>query len=560
MNKGLKFGCLVPAALLAAGLLGLAGWIRISVATSDPKCPELTVRPADYPLSVDTDSVRRCRDHVLLCNPYGVWEARISGSAEERGMAMGAMGRDLLRFQEEVFVRQIRQLVPSERYLRLLDKLTLFFNRRLADYIPEEYRREIAALSECCSHDFDEFGSPYVRQLNYHAAHDIGHAMQKYMLVGCSAFAVRNGCSADSTLLVGRNFDFYVGDDFARNKLVSFVAPDRGYRYASVGWPGMIGVLSGMNERGLTVTLNAAEGPIPASSAMPVSLLARHMLQYAATLDEARAIADTCRTFVSESFVVTAACGRRAAVIEKTPERQALFVPEGDVLLCTNHYQSAAFADDPVNRANIADSDSEYRRRRLAELLAERAPLDPAGAVAILRDRRGLGGRDIGLTNEKSIDQCLAHHSVVFQPEHGLMWVSTGPWQAGAYLCYDLKRIFGGADPTPAGFADAARTIAADSEFLQHDYLRVCDYRRRAAVVRHALESGQELSAGYADSLVAANPEYFESHALQGDYFYERKDCGRAIRSWRQALDCEIPRRGQREELERKITRYDKKQ
>ncbi|MDE6070705.1 MAG: C45 family peptidase, partial [Alistipes sp.] len=333
-----------------------------------------------------------------------------------------------------------------------------------------------------------------------------------------------------------------------------------GYRYASVGWPGMIGVLSGMNERGLTVTLNAAEGPIPTSSAMPVSLLARHMLQYAATLDEARAIADTCRTFVSESFLVTAACGREAAVIEKTPERQALFVPEDDMLLCTNHYQSAAFADDPVNRANIADSDSEYRRLRLAELLAGRAPLDPVGAVEVLRDRRGLGGRDIGLTNEKSIDQCLAHHSVVFQPEHGLMWVSTGPWQAGAYLCYDLKRIFGGGDPTPAGFADTARTIAADSEFLQRDYLRVCDYRRRAAVVRQALASGEELAAGYADSLVAANPEYFESHALQGDYFYEQKDYGRAIRSWWQALDREIPRRGQREELERKITRYDKKQ
>ncbi|MDE6069371.1 MAG: choloylglycine hydrolase, partial [Alistipes sp.] len=219
MNRGLKFGCLVPAALLAAGLLGLAGWIGIAVATSDPKRPELAVQPADYRLSVAADSVRRCRDHVLLRNPYGVWEARISGPAEERGAAMGAMGRDLLRFQEEVFVRQIRQLVPSERYLRLLGKLTLFFNRRLADYIPEEYRREIAAMSEFCSRDFDEFGSPYVRQLNYHAAHDIGHAMQKYMLVGCSAFAVRNGRSADSTLLVGRNFDFYVGDDFTRNKL-----------------------------------------------------------------------------------------------------------------------------------------------------------------------------------------------------------------------------------------------------------------------------------------------------------------------------------------------------
>ncbi len=560
MNRGVKFGCLVPAALLAAGLLGLVAWIGIAVATADGKRPDLTVRPADYPLSVDRDSLRVCRGHVLLRSSYGVWEARISGPAEERGAALGALGQDLLRFQEETFVRQIRRFIPSERYLRLLHKLTLFFNRRLADYVPEELRREIAAMSEFCSHDFDGFGSPYLRQLNYHAAHDIGHAMQEYMLVGCSAFAVRNGASADSTLLVGRNFDFYVGDDFAANKLVSFVEPDRGYRYASVGWPGMIGVLSGMNERGLTVTLNAAKGPIPTSSAMPVSLLARRMLQYAATVDEARAIADSCRTFVSESFLVTAACGREAAVIEKTPERQALFVPEGDVLLCTNHYQSASFADDPVNRANIADTDSEYRLRRLAELLAERAPLDPTSAVGVLRDRRGLGGRDIGLTNEKSIDQCLAHHSVVFQPERGLMWVSTGPWQAGAYLCYDLNRVFALSAPAPDGFADAARTIAADSAFLAQEYPRVCEYRRRAAEVRRAIERGEELAAEAVDSLVGTNPAYFESYVLQGDYFCRRKDYGEAVHAWWQALDREIPRRAQREEIERKITRYDKKQ
>ncbi len=50
MNKGLKYGCFVPAALLAALVLGLVGWIAIAVATSDPKRPELTMRPTDYPL------------------------------------------------------------------------------------------------------------------------------------------------------------------------------------------------------------------------------------------------------------------------------------------------------------------------------------------------------------------------------------------------------------------------------------------------------------------------------------------------------------------------------
>ena len=120
-----------------------------------------------------------------------------------------------------------------------------------------------------------------MRQLNYHAAHDIGHTMQQYMLVGCSSFGVWGDRSEGRSLLVGRNFDFYVGDDFANNKLLTFSAPDSGYRYARVGWAGMIGVLSGMNECGLTVTINAAIGEILTSAATPIPILSPEILHYA---------------------------------------------------------------------------------------------------------------------------------------------------------------------------------------------------------------------------------------------------------------------------------------
>lgn len=129
-----------------------------------------------------------------------------SGFREAGGRFVTLSGRDLCRSDTPV--------IPSDSYLKFLRFFLILFNRNLGEYIPEEYRTEIYGISLSCSHEYDAIGTPYERQLNYHAAHDIGHAMQDYMLVGCSSFGVWGDESADSTLLVGRNFDFYVGDDF----------------------------------------------------------------------------------------------------------------------------------------------------------------------------------------------------------------------------------------------------------------------------------------------------------------------------------------------------------
>lgn len=525
--------------------------------TADFLQPNVDVDLNQYELTVNTDSLRVCKDASLLLNQYGLWEAKISGSSIERGAKYGVLSQDLLKYQEDVFVNQIHEIVPSEFWVEFLHKLIIIFNRNMAKHIPEEYREEIYAMSLSCTNEYNSYGSPYVRQLNYHAAHDIGHAMQEYMLVGCSSFAVWNERSESNDLLIGRNFDFYVGDDFARNKVVLFIEPNSGYRFASISWPGMMGVLSGMNEKGLTVTINASKGAIPISSAMPISLLARHILQYASTIEEAYTIAQQFETFVSESLLIGSSIDECAAIIEKTPEKIAIYKSSTSQVICTNHYQSELFDSDEYNRENIATSDSPYRYKRLNELLAQYSPINPNDAVDILRDRYGIGNTDIGLSNEKSINQFIAHHSVVFQPCERRFWVSTAPWQLGEYVCYDLDEVFAVDSVRTTSYAIDELNIAADSSALADEYVRVCRYREQYKDISAAIDNKRRVDSSDLYNFIVNNPHYYQVYNIMGDYMLTQNNPKQAIVYWQKALSLEIPRAEDREDIIEKIEEYD---
>ena len=512
-----------------------------------------TMVPAEV-LYNDTLDLRYYDGNFLRHSESGLWELFVKGDAFQRGEAIGKLSSDLLHYQEKVFVDQIREIVPSDSYLKFLRFFIVLFNRHLGENVLEEYRDEIYGISLSCTHEYDFIGTPYERQLNYHSAHDLGHAMQDYMLVGCSSFATWGTQSADSSLLIGRNFDFYVGDAFAENKQVAFYTPDQGYKFASVGWPGMIGVLSGMNETGLTVTINAAKSAVPTGSATPISILTREILQYASTIDEAFAIAQKRKTFVSESILIGSAKDGKAAIIEKSPEKTVLFKgKEADRLICTNHYQSEEFSKDERNMENIRTSDSPYRFARLKELINENLPIDASKAASILRNHKGLQNADLGLANEMAINQFIAHHSVIFQPEKKLMWVSTSPWQCGKYVAYDLNRIFSDSIDFNHEIYTGDLTLPADSFLQQQEYQQLMAYKRLAPVLRKQIKKKERLDEQTLHAFQLANPHFFYVYELLGDYYHATGQQDKALRNWKKALLLPIPKRSESERIEHKI-------
>lgn len=463
----------------------------------------------------------------------GLYELYVTGKPFERGEAIGKLTKPLIQYQEEVFNAQINQLVPSKSYLSVLKYFVGWFNRDLDDNVPQEFREEIYGVSRVASHDFDYIAPPYHRMLNYHAAHDIGHALQNMALVGCTGFATWGDRSQDSSLIIGRNFDFYVGDDFAKNKIVAFYAPDEGHKFMMVTFGGMTGVLSGMNDQGLTVTLNAAKSEIPSSSATPVSILAREILQYASTIEEAYAIAGKRKTFVAESFLIGSAKDKRAAIIEKSPEALDIFESTDNYVIGTNHFQSKTLGSTELNLEHMKTSASVYRQLRVKELLDSGSRNSVLKTASILRNQKGLNNTDIGFGNEKAVNQLIAHHAIIFQPEKQKVWISTGPWQLGKFVCYDLNKVFASVPNNNIEMNEAAMSIEEDRFVYTKPYSDMVKFN----AYRFPFQPKKDFNP---DSLIAWNPNSYLSYMLAGDHHLENKEFQKAVAAYEEGLKKEI--------------------
>ena len=488
----------------------------------------------------------KVNNNWLRHSKSGLWELYVEGDGYERGVANGMLTKELHAFQEEAFFRQIQLLVPDLNYLKFLKYFVGYFNRHLPDHITEEYKEEILGISKYASDEYDFIAPKYHRILNYHGAHDIGHALQdKNMTVGCTSFSVWNKKSADGKLLVGRNFDFYSGDDFAKNKIIQFTNPTKGNKFATVTWSGFIGACSGMNDKGLTVTINAAKSSIPTDAATPIALLAREILQYASNITEAIAIAKKRDVFVSESILVGSASDNKTISIEKSPTKMDVYeVPNSNQIICPNHYQGKDYENDLSNLNNQIESSSLYRGIRLKQLLANCDTINYLQAAAILRNQKGLNDKNIGLTNEKGLNQLLAHHAVIFKPQDRLMWVSANPFQCGEFVCYNLDSVFAKAKTmnTKQDINVERLTIPADPFLKTEGYQNFLRFKNLKHYIQFITKASDkiELSAKFEDAFIKSNPESYYMYQILGNYYASRKNNTKAIEYYNLALTKEI--------------------
>ena len=432
--------------LVYAACLLVAIWVLIELAaTLVPPRPDAHAHGAVLRLE-------RGRQHVLL----------LEGDPYALGFYNVLLTTQLLRRQEDTLLDLLFGFARGPGRAMVIRELSLLYLTGIGAYLTPAERQEILGLTHGSADPFPDLGPRYTRLTAYHAIHELS---QRFATdnpsVGCSLMAVGSARSIDGHALLARNFDFEGGEVFDLDKMVLAVKPRSGFGFVSVAWAGMAGVVSGINEAGLVIVINAGASREYRRVGAPTSLLVRRALERAATLEEAVAVLTEEPRFVTDIIGLAEASGR-VAVLELLPESFALRTD--DLLVATNHLESPGLSDDPTNLAQMRRTTTVPRHQRLEAIATldhatdgpRRIPLSFGvdELLTVLRDRYAHAGqRLLPLGHRHALDALIATHSVIFDATARRIWVSEGPHTLGPYHGYDVRALVRAANETEAKMA-----------------------------------------------------------------------------------------------------------
>lgn len=288
-----------------------------------------TVNPAAYAMPI-----ARWRRAALACAVAAVGMAAscgprepaavpdtvvLEGAPDEIGRVHGRLLGERVRFLERRYLGALlRDTAGRERALAA----AAGFRERLRPH----HRAEIDALAAAA-------GIDAARMLLANSFLDLLPS------IGCSTVTLPSAAAPDGVARFGRNLDFPSFGVAHGQSVVVIVRPTGRHAFAAVTWPGLVGVLSGMNEHGLALAnMEVSRQPRP-PDAMPYALLYRTVLEECSTVEEAIALIEHEPRQTANNLMLMDASGDRA-LLEIAPAgilvRRAA---AGEPLVATNHHR-----------------------------------------------------------------------------------------------------------------------------------------------------------------------------------------------------------------------------
>lgn len=200
-------------------------------------------------------------------------------------------------------------------------------------------------------------------------------------VLGCTAFAV----DTPDGPLHARNLDWWTENEMLRRyTMVTRFAGAPAGEFTTVGWPGLVGVFSGIAPGRFAVTLNAVSSDERLEPACPIVFLLRQILEEAPDFTSALNALRTTTVASDSLLLLTGVRPGEMAVIERTPLRAEIRFAENGRIFVTNGYRAL--------RTGVRDSGSRLeatacgRHERIAALVETAPPSGAESCFACLDD------------------------------------------------------------------------------------------------------------------------------------------------------------------------------
>ncbi len=324
--------------------------------------------------------------------PVAIFSGTGAEIGEQHAALLAKAGAPLMNFPKKLFAE-----AGAEKQW----PLAVLASRRLMMQAPDRYRQEMAALAEHAEVDSGEI--------------DVANTLLELRRLGCSTLIVEPEKSATGGPLFGRNFDFPPVGLLDKYSLVTVVRPKGRHAFAAVGYPGLVGVLSGMNDAGLAVaTLDVYESgndsPKFEPTGVPMMLVFRQILEECTTVAE---VEQFLRRTQATTWANLAVCDRdHGTLFEITPTEVLRRDAQDSILPCTNHFRTKKLA-----------TDTECWRYESLIAAAQKPQLDVAAVHQHL--------------HQANQDE-LTLHTMVFEPRELVLHLALGTPPSSAH---PLKRL-----------------------------------------------------------------------------------------------------------------------
>ncbi|WP_017327900.1 C45 family peptidase [Synechococcus sp. PCC 7336] len=388
------------------------------------------VPPALTPQPVP--DAEQTRQETLQAPDWSLPVLYLRGSHYEMGWQHGHQLKEPIRTLTQQFFSQFAR-GPAKLFYRHLVPGRLY---HLWQAVPEPYRQELQGVA-------DGAQLPLKDILLINFFDDVLNLLELGWAFACSTLVARG---RGDRVLMGRNLDYNgpVGDLVRHFQAILVRQPDSGASTVSVAVAGQVGVLTGMNQAGLSLGSMTSQTHEQNWDGLGVSVLYRLLLDRCSTVSEALSAFDRHSPAQGNNLMLAdASDGVR---LEFTSRRRALSSLEDKPLGISNHYLDPQLAQTHTNlyrRVTASGSQSRYDRlRHWSVAMADRIEVD--GLMQAMTDAQiapdyPLGDCDPWWTSA-AVNNWGTLHSAILDPHQRQLHIAIGlgktPIQARDFVQY----------------------------------------------------------------------------------------------------------------------------